>query len=233
MNRTILATAMVAAFISTGAQAADPTVRCESDKLGELGRYSKCAFRVFSKTVANDLGYEDTSLRLAKCEKKIVSKWDRIEVKAGPGVCPTENVGEGFDADLPFLLNEVTRTVYDSQVYLSAPTTTTTTTTLPDARCCQDLFGTEDMCLWVSDTIAGYTDCEGNGFVLGAVGSVCDGATGDCILQPVVAGGCCELWPGLCVGGVDTASDCEGVHDAATFYPNSLCNTANECVAGE
>lgn len=84
---------------------------------------------------------------------------------------------------------------------------------------CCDCVG--DLCAWAVDGVS----CTNGGCSPGAAGTVCDGATGNCIAPPATAGGCCSnpsVVPGIgtCVA-VDETS-CETTY-SGTFIPNAVC----------
>jgi hypothetical protein len=93
------------------------------------------------------------------------------------------------------------------------------------ARCCAQLA--KDSCLYVHDPIA----CEGIPGILGEPGSVCDGASGDCVAPPAAPGPCCAdpLLTISCGGGDVDAQLCSDA--GATFSPSARCTSIGECEA--
>ena len=147
-NRSILGAAAFAAIVSltltSTTQAADPAVKCESGKLKESAKYSSCRLKAESKAVKKSETPDYT-----KCETKFADKWGKTELKAGPGVCPTEGdvlVLNGLLTDCAdsaaFLLSGQTTTTTTTST-----TTTTTTTTLP----APDLCGASHPCPCVAE----------------------------------------------------------------------------------
>ena len=94
-KRNIIAVAIVAAFISTGAQAADPTTKCLASKLKEVGKLSSCLLKADAKGELKNLPSDRT-----KCDEKFAAKWDKIEAKAGPEVCVTEGDSTALQASV-------------------------------------------------------------------------------------------------------------------------------------
>ncbi len=74
------------------ASAADPAVKCESAKLKESAKYASCRLKAESKGVKKGLPADFT-----KCETKFTAKFNKVESKAGPGVCPSE--GDEMDVN--------------------------------------------------------------------------------------------------------------------------------------
>jgi hypothetical protein len=89
--------------------------------------------------------------------------------------------------------------------------------------CCQG----GGLCLYAVD----FAECSAQGGTLGAPGTVCDGATGACVVPPAGIGGCCEQpnWGTGCVGGQIDGSACTLF--AGTFSPNAVCLPSGSCGA--
>jgi hypothetical protein len=95
MLSRIVPLAAVAALIlvATTAHAADPADKCQSGKLKETGKYASCRLKAEAKAVLVG-GAPDFS----RCEAKFPSKFNSLETKAGPGVCPSEGDQGSMDA---------------------------------------------------------------------------------------------------------------------------------------
>jgi hypothetical protein len=89
MNTEMKVSAMVFAvlfLVATGAQAADPAVKCEAGKLKESSKYAACRLKADAKAVK-----KGEAAVYGKCESKFADKWAKTELKAGTGICPTES----------------------------------------------------------------------------------------------------------------------------------------------
>jgi len=82
-------------FLATPAFAVDATVKCETSKLKEAGKYTSCRLKAEAKGIQKGIAAD-----FAKCEEKFADKWAKIEDKAGPGVCPTEFDVAGVEAGI-------------------------------------------------------------------------------------------------------------------------------------
>lgn len=80
-KRNIIAAFIVAAFISTGVQAADPTTKCFTDKMKESGKLHHCVIKAVAKGELRNRPADFT-----RCDDRFITRWDKIEAKAGPGV---------------------------------------------------------------------------------------------------------------------------------------------------
>lgn len=67
------------------APAADPSAKCESNKLRIAGKYASCLMRAEADSITRG-----TMVDYEKCDAKFADKWFQLEQKAGPGVCPSE-----------------------------------------------------------------------------------------------------------------------------------------------
>jgi hypothetical protein len=87
MTTTIrFAAAVAVVFLSvTVAQAADQALKCEVGKLKTASKYAGCRLSVESKAVKKGEAPD-----YSKCTGKFSTKWQKLEEKAGPGVCPSE-----------------------------------------------------------------------------------------------------------------------------------------------
>jgi len=91
--RSIQLLAIGLVLVATGSWAADPVAKCESSKLKEAGKYDYCRLKADSKAVIKGEVADYT-----KCDTKFFTKWDQIEQKAGPGICPSEGDAATMDA---------------------------------------------------------------------------------------------------------------------------------------
>ena len=69
---------------------ATPEQTCEGGRNGAVGKFASCLHKAQQKFVAG--GETDTAARdeaIAKCTAKFGTKWQALEDKAGPGVCPS------------------------------------------------------------------------------------------------------------------------------------------------
>jgi hypothetical protein len=69
--------------IAVRAGAADPTVKCESQKLKAAGKYGQCRMTTESSAVSKGVTAD-----FEKCDHKFSSKWQKIE-ETGSEACPT------------------------------------------------------------------------------------------------------------------------------------------------
>ena len=86
MSFTSLTIAVVLGFTSLSvapAQAVEPAVKCEADKLKTAAKYSACRLKAESKALK-----KGTDPDYTKCEQKLADVWAKIEAKGGD-TCPT------------------------------------------------------------------------------------------------------------------------------------------------
>ncbi len=93
LTNGLLALAFIAVpAFAIPANAADPTVKCESGKLKEASKYGACRLKTEAKAVN-----KGAAANFSRCELKFADKWNKVESKAGPGVCPTEGDAVSID----------------------------------------------------------------------------------------------------------------------------------------
>lgn len=103
-HQVLLASSFVAsaALLASVAYAADPAVVCRAQKLKAAGKYSSCRLNAIAKGALKGLSPDYT-----KCDSTLTTKWSQAEVKAGPGVCPSEGDGGSMQSRLTVDASEV------------------------------------------------------------------------------------------------------------------------------
>ena len=141
---------------------------------------------------------------LTRAADKLRRKWDRAVAR---GDCPT------------------TASATDGQSLVSAFLDSLLTAVQPAAgRCCD----TGPSCFAAPSIDAPACELELLG-TLGPHGSVCDGASGDCVVPPGAGGLCCELPYEVCVAGTNVdAGNCAAV--GGTHHTSAICDVAGTCV---
>jgi len=92
--------------------------------------------------------------------------------------------------------------------------------TPPPPRCCMHPGIPTNTCDWNASTVA----CEDPGGVAGAVGTVCDSATGNCVQPPGSAGPCCDVGGGSCFAGPSYQFSCPvGTLVTGVCEPSGSC----------
>ncbi len=86
-KRTIGLTAVgvLCLYTVTASAAGDPALTCTAGKLNESSKYSACLLKTQAKAVLKGL-----SADFSKCVAKFNAKFPATEIKAGPGICPSE-----------------------------------------------------------------------------------------------------------------------------------------------
>ena len=81
----LVSTIALLCLITSAAQAADPAAKCRSGKLKEAAKYASCRLKAEAKAVQTA-----TTPNYTQCEAKFTPKFNGLETKAGPGICPSE-----------------------------------------------------------------------------------------------------------------------------------------------
>jgi hypothetical protein len=83
----VTVTAFAVLFLAaTGAQAADPVVKCEAGKLKVSSKYAACRLKADAKAVKKG----ELSADYTNCVAKFTAKWNSLEEKVSPAVCPSD-----------------------------------------------------------------------------------------------------------------------------------------------
>ena len=88
-TRIALSMIAVALAAQVSGAATPPSTRCEVGKLKTVASYASCRLKEDAKALT-----KGSSPDFTNCEKKINSKFPKLEEQAGPNVCP------GGDGDL-------------------------------------------------------------------------------------------------------------------------------------
>ncbi len=91
--------------------AASPEQKCVSAKFDAGRAFAVCVLRAKEKNVR-----KPGSANEAVCGEKLVEKWNAIEAKAGPGICPTER------HDLGGVVTHTLRLAEESDLAIRPPT---------------------------------------------------------------------------------------------------------------
>lgn len=147
------------------------------------------------------------------CDAKVDGKLGSALAKAGACVS-TANVHSAVHDCLATIDAEI-----EPPPTTTSSSTSTTTTTLP--RCCQS--GGSSCTSDVDES----TCTSGLSGTLGPVGSICDGATGQCTTGAQSAGNCCT-YVGLCFGGPSAnAASCVSI--GGSFVADAVCTPSGGC----
>lgn len=99
---TIASAIALLGLVSVAAHAADPAVKCESGKLKETAKYASCRLKAEAKAVQTATTPDYTT-----CEAKFTPKFNGLETKAGPGVCPSEGDEASINARISSDVNDI------------------------------------------------------------------------------------------------------------------------------
>ncbi|MFT5154720.1 MAG: hypothetical protein ACI841_004728 [Planctomycetota bacterium] len=207
----VSATAFAVLFlVATGAQAADPAVKCEAGKLKESSKYAACRLKADAKAVK-----KGEAAVYGKCESKFADKWAKTELKAGTGICPSESDQVSMDFRITTDAAEIATLLAGGVVLLPSGCGNGV---LETAESCDgaDLGGQDctDLEFTAAAGLACTSDCR-----LDASG--CETATvpsrfrdnGDGTATEIVSGLMWELKDSL-----DASADAGNVHDADNTY---------------
>ncbi len=87
--------------VSTSVWAADPAVKCVSDKVKGAGNYSACRSKAESKAIK-----KGEAPNYSKCDSKYSDKWQKAESKAG-GACPTNGDEAAIQAQVQQFVDDL------------------------------------------------------------------------------------------------------------------------------
>jgi len=175
--------------------------QCLSLQLAAAGEAARRKAVCAARAAAAGTAVDERCLALA--EARLARGWARALAR---GDCPT-----AADA-------AVAKAIVDGFV-----TALTQALTPPPSRCCD----TGERC-WASPMIdASSCELELSG-TLGAPGSVCDGASGDCVPAPGTGGPCCALAGDYCgASPVDGPEICSAA--GGTYLATGVCGPAGTC----
>ena len=108
-KRSALVVAWIALCVPAAASAVPPEDRCEAQKLKTSGVYAACRLKADARAQLRG-GQPDS----VKRGEKLARKWQRVEERAGAGVCPTA----GDEAEIRSVVDEATEEIAEQ---LSGP----------------------------------------------------------------------------------------------------------------
>ena len=197
----LLVAAMLVPVLAASARAQSRCARLQYAAAGEAARRkADCASR------ASAIGGTSEATCLALANARLTRRWARA---VAHGDCPTPADAAAAQAVVDDFLAALTHVL----------------TAAPPSHCCDG----GSRC-FASPAIDG-SSCQFELLgTLGAPGSVCDGATGDCVAPPGTGGACCAFAGAVCSAApADDPADCLAA--GGQFSTAAVCQAGGSCTA--
>lgn len=198
--RLLLVAVVLVPTLATPARAQS---RCAQVQFAAAGEAARRKANCASKAAA--LGIPVDAGCLAVADARLARRWATAVAR---GDCPTAADGGAAQGVVDGFLAALTQAL-----------------TPPPSRCCD----TGPRC-FAGPSIDGATCPYELLGTLGAPGSVCDGASGDCVAPPGSGGTCCALPGSVCTAGPsDAPADC--VAAGGQSFSSAVCQPTGACTA--
>jgi hypothetical protein len=206
VSAVVVLTAVAAVWVSAALAAATPAEKCAAAKNKAAVKKLSSKLKCYRKAIL--AGQNVDAICLTDAETKFDAAMTKIEARAKGG-CPLSGDGPTIEQ----AVDAGVRAIAD--LTPQAPLT-----------CCSFGGGT---CSYATSP----SNCTSGLGTPGATGSVCDGATGNCISPPAAAGSCCSN-PNIFTLNARCAATAPATCTSAflgTVVPNAICSpTGDVCV---